>query len=1004
MFTVQPDSSTAVVSLLWRASWQAAVLFAVVFVLVLFTKRLIAPRHRVFLWSVPLLRMLMLVVPVSSISLFNAAGSLPLTADTVNSDTFRQLRESANIHGRSAHVQTDGADRLLNTTDSIALAVRPSVASELPNNSRWNLWTIALAVWMTGIAIALARWVAGFAQLCVIIRQSRPIQEVRDLDQQLRQLLSRRRRCPRILVTEAELGPASAGIVRPVILIPIRLAKGLDSEEIAAVIHHEWQHIRRYDAIFLGLARLAVIIHWFNPLVYLNKAILRREIELAVDSATISGLGDAQRQTYGRLLLQLASSSDNQFGLAQMASRRSKIRSRIEAIAKPQRSGWLRSTIAVLAIVGFMFTGLSDRVETQEQKPAAQTQELATEKYAIAGQVIDKQSGKRIASAKVQFLVDTEQDPDKRVRIGETDENGNYRIEVPMGAVKLWFPELKPGYWLPSDEAMVGVTTSPEQPEASLRIYANSGPVWKVRAIGEVGDTPILSAMEESDAEKRAAMLRGEPVQWQVSPTQAFSYLDSDGYGALTQVGSSGGLLVGVVNVKGEIVADPDFDNTQVVELKPMPGEGSTTLIDRNGKEAMVSNAIVTLNDGVPLLTYKLKPIAPAVTQKLTGRLVDKNGSPVSGARIGVAAGQKEAGSAVWPFETNTNADGRFTLDVAVPSHFNAADNDTVVQFAVTINKDGLASRDTDYIDADADFSPIDFGTVQLSTGFSMPVLVRDSNGQPVAGAAVEPQSDYALRRQAARTNSSGKAILKNIPAGLLRVTVYHGDQYASATLVVSDDPQDNTVATIRISKLQPQLDQPKPVAVGDAAPDLEVGGWSDGKTRELADYRGKVVVLDFWGLWCAPCIHAVPAMKTLAEKYENKGVVFLGIHTADGDVGQINKLKKSMGWNTPSGLDLGTSITDGKTCLAYGIRGYPSVVIIDAQGKIAFNGSIEPKSREAMMRDMEKLAKANAIPWPPTERSEEDNKEAITRLQIARFSREIERVLKDALGSEQGL
>ncbi len=1000
MFTLPTDSSTAVVSLLWRASWQAAVLFAVVFVLLRFTKRWIAPKYRVLFWSVPLARMLILVVPVSSISMFNATKSLPLSVRTSNPVMLVQQLDAADAQGWDADGNGNGPQHLALGAESMALSTQSAVASETLNQKRWNLWAIALMIWLAGVSIALTRWLLGFVRLQSIIRQARPIEEIRDLDQPLKQLLSSGRRRPRILVTEIELGPATAGVFRPVILIPARIAKDLDDEELTAVIQHEWHHICRCDAAILGLARLAAIIHWFNPLVYLNKIILRREIELAVDAATIADFGAAQRQTYGRLLLRLASSSDNQFGLAQMASRRSKIRSRIDAIAKPQRSGWMRSAIAVTGIFGFMLIGLSDRAETQEQTPATQAEKSAAETYAIVGQVIDKQTGEPIAAAKVQFLVDSEQDPDKRVRTGKTDEIGNYRIEVPMGAVKLWFPELKPGYWLPSDEAMVGVTTSPEKPESKLVIQARRGPIWHVRAIGEAGGMPMLTAMEESDTEKRAALMRGDPVHWQVSPPQAIGYLNADGYGALTQVGKSGAMSVYIVNIIGEIVADPDFENTQVVELKPDSEKGTTILVDRNGKQAIVNNAVVTLKDRVPLLTYKLKPIAPIAFQKLTGKLVDPNGTPVSGARIGVAVGRKGSGSATRPSETTSGADGGFTLDVAIPGHFSDDTNKREkIQFAVTINKDGLASRDTEYLDANADFSPIDFGTIQLGSGFSLPILVLDSNGNAVAGAAVEPQSDYALRREAMRTNASGKATLKNLPAGLLRVSVSHGDLYASSRLVVSENPQENTLTTIRITKLlltPASMPEPtKPVAVGAMAPELEIRGWSDGETRKLADYRDKIVVLDFWGVWCGPCIHAIPAMQQLAEKYEPKGVVFLGIHTADGDLDQMNKLKKSLGWKTPSGLDMGSSTFDGKTSTNYGIRGYPSVVIIDGEGKVAFNSSIMPESREAMMKVMETLAKANDIPWPPNEESEEEMKETMTRLKIAMFSREIDRLLE---------
>ena len=48
---------------------------------------------------------------------------------------------------------------------------------------------------------------------------------------------------------------------------------------------------------------------------------------------------------------------------------------------------------------------------------------------------------------------------------------------------------------------------------------------------------------------------------------------------------------------------------------------------------------------------------------------------------------------------------------------------------------------------------------------------------------------------------------------------------------------------------------QPEALALGTPAPEWESGAWSDGRSRTLADYRGKVVFLNFWGIWCGPCV-----------------------------------------------------------------------------------------------------------------------------------------------------
>jgi thiol-disulfide isomerase/thioredoxin len=54
------------------------------------------------------------------------------------------------------------------------------------------------------------------------------------------------------------------------------------------------------------------------------------------------------------------------------------------------------------------------------------------------------------------------------------------------------------------------------------------------------------------------------------------------------------------------------------------------------------------------------------------------------------------------------------------------------------------------------------------------------------------------------------------------------------------------------------------------------------GKEHELAQYRGKIVVLDFWATWRRPCLKAMPDLQKLHERYRDRGVVVLGLATND--------------------------------------------------------------------------------------------------------------------------
>jgi thiol-disulfide isomerase/thioredoxin len=98
-----------------------------------------------------------------------------------------------------------------------------------------------------------------------------------------------------------------------------------------------------------------------------------------------------------------------------------------------------------------------------------------------------------------------------------------------------------------------------------------------------------------------------------------------------------------------------------------------------------------------------------------------------------------------------------------------------------------------------------------------------------------------------------------------------------------------------------------------------------DGKPVKLADFRGKVVVMDFWYRGCGWCMYAMPQVIRLSEDYKDKGVVVLGMNT-DAEEKDARFVIDAMGMKYPT--IRATGIPE-----RFGVRGFPTLVIVDGKG-----------------------------------------------------------------------
>jgi cytochrome c biogenesis protein CcmG, thiol:disulfide interchange protein DsbE len=127
-----------------------------------------------------------------------------------------------------------------------------------------------------------------------------------------------------------------------------------------------------------------------------------------------------------------------------------------------------------------------------------------------------------------------------------------------------------------------------------------------------------------------------------------------------------------------------------------------------------------------------------------------------------------------------------------------------------------------------------------------------------------------------------------------------------------------------------------RPKLVGDTAKDFTLQD-SD-RTVSLNQFRGQVVVLNFWATWCPPCVEELPSLMNMQERMKGRGVVVVGV-SIDTDSTAYHRFLKERGINFLTVQDPGKTVPE-----MYGTTGWPETFIIDRQGLVRrkFIGAVD--------------------------------------------------------------
>jgi peroxiredoxin len=135
-----------------------------------------------------------------------------------------------------------------------------------------------------------------------------------------------------------------------------------------------------------------------------------------------------------------------------------------------------------------------------------------------------------------------------------------------------------------------------------------------------------------------------------------------------------------------------------------------------------------------------------------------------------------------------------------------------------------------------------------------------------------------------------------------------------------------------------------------DIAPDFTLQT-VDGRSVSLSDYKGKVVVINFWATWCPPCVREIPRLVRVADTYKDQGLVMLGINTTfQDDAAKVARFGRDQNISYPILLD-----SQGAASQKYPSHLMPTTYLIDREGKIVHT-KVGEVDEAALMEQVEAL------------------------------------------------
>lgn len=323
----------------------------------IFRKKLNSYFHY-YIWILLIIRLIMPYSIQSSFSIHNVINSAFI------------LNNASDMPNKVVPIKSPGVD--MNTSSKTPKEnVKKENTGIMMENNKYSPSNIVGIIWLLGSSFMIILVICSHYRITYVIKN--PIDYTNQVFNNIFSKcidIIKVNTTVRLIYTNRLTNPSLYGVMNPTIIIPLKIAKNIGTDEFRYIILHELSHLKRKDVFLNWITTLLQCIYWFNPIILYGLYKMKQDCELACDQHVISYLKDCEYLRYGNTLIKMLEiNNDRQWipGAASLSRNKYEIKRRIKMIAKYKKLSlggiiFGVALIAVIAVIGLTSSNVKDDI------------------------------------------------------------------------------------------------------------------------------------------------------------------------------------------------------------------------------------------------------------------------------------------------------------------------------------------------------------------------------------------------------------------------------------------------------------------------------------------------------------------------------------------------------------------------------------------------------------------------------------------------------------------